>query len=379
MEIYFDNCGTTKPSEFFISHLSKFLLSDNYGNPSSLHKKGIHADKILQNSKNILASIFKCEANEIIFTSGATQSNNIAILGFASKFKNNNKNIITSSIEHPSVISTLYSLKKYGFEIIEISPRNDGNFYQEDFTEKINNNTIMISIMSVNNETGSILPIKEISDNAKIISPDIIIHSDIVQSLGKIDMKFDELKNIDIFTFSGHKLYSPKGIGGLIIRKNVKLNPIIFGGNQQNSIVPGTENLAYIHCLSLNLLNICDNIEKNMNVYKNLYEYFIKNINKYNFIKLGLFGKTVNHIINISVDRIHSEILVNFLSSHNIFVSSGASCSKGKKSRILKEFKLSKDELNSSLRISFSIYNTKEEIDIFFDIIDLAKRQILNF
>ncbi len=379
MEIYFDNCGTTKPSEIFTSNLSKFLLSDNYGNPSSLHKKGIQADKILKNAKNILASIFKCEQNEVIFTSGATQSNNIAILGVAYKFKNKNKNIITSSIEHPSVISPLYSLKKYGFEIIEIPPRYDGNFYSEDFIKKINKDTIMISMMNVNNETGSIIPIKKIADDAKKVSSDIIVHSDIVQSLGKININFNELKNIDIFTFSGHKLHSAKGIGGLIIRKNVKLNPVIFGGNQQNSILPGTENLPYIHCFSLNLLNICDNIEKNIEIYKNLYNHFIKNIDKYDFVKLGSFGKTVNHIINITVDKIHSEILVNFLSSNNVFVSSGSSCSKGKKSRILKEFNLSNDKLNSSIRISFSTYNTIEEINIFFDIINLAKGQILNF
>ena len=358
--IYLDNSSTTKPCETAISEINK-SLSTNWGNPSSLHILGINAEETIINAKENIASFINCRADEIFFTSGGTESNNLAIIGAADALKRTGRRIVTTSIEHPSVLNTCKHLEQIGFDVVYISPESDGNIDADKFISAVNSETILVSIMLVNNETGCILPVSYISDKLKENGYKGLIHTDCVQAFGKLPINVETL-GADLISISGHKIHGPKGIGVLYKSKKVNLKPITFGGGQEKGLRSGTEAVPLIAGIYGAIKEL--NPEQYINQIYELHEYTV------NKLKTEC-GAVINsptenylpYIINASFIGLRSETLLHFLEERNIFVSSGSACAKGKGSYVLNEMGLDRKLIDSALRISFSKHNTKDEID----------------
>lgn len=355
MKIYLDNAASTKVCKVAINSLME-SFSNNYGNPSSLHRNGIILEKIINQSQKNISNYLVANEYNLIFTSSATESNNIAILGAA--YATRKRSIITTSIEHASIQNILNFLKSSGYNIICISPNKDGNFSPDQFTKHITEDTFLVSVMHVNNETGTILPIEQISKAIKSIDNKIIFHTDAVQSFCKLQNINLNQSCIDMYTFSGHKIYTPKGIAGLFIKKNIRINPIIFGGGQQYNLRPGTEHFELIKCLSDTVRYLQNSLSDRYAHFQTLYEFLIKQIQFIPEIKINNLGNTVPYIVNLSIQGIKSEIMLNFLSSHNIYISASSACSKKKLSHVLSSYNINDNTIDCSIRISFS-HNTQ--------------------
>ncbi len=374
--IYLDNCSTTKVCDEAINAIND-ALKNNWGNPSSLHKKGFDAQILLENSRKTIADFIDSAPQNVYFTPGGTYSNNMAILGIADKLKHLGNRIITTQIEHSSVLGPIEELKKLGFEVIYLKPDNNGFISKEQVFEAVNKDTCFISMMMINNEIGSILPVNHLKDILKSKNPNGIIHVDAIQAFGKIPINVNKLK-ADFISFSGHKIHGPKGIGALYVSQNVKLKPIIWGGGQGNFISPGTEATPAIAGFSAavsaipNLLIQYENIKK-------LHEYATKNLTSIDGVSINSNVESSPFILNFSVGRIKSETMINYLSANNLFVSGGSACSKGKQSYVLKSMGLPSDRINSAIRISFSRFTTKSQIDILTDNVRQALAKIKHF
>lgn len=366
MKIYLDNSATTRPREKVVSEMVNMLTND-YGNPSSLHRMGLDVEKKIDKSRESIAKYLKVSKDEIIFTSGGTESNNIAIQGIINKNSRKGKHLITSKIEHSSVINVFKYFEEKGYNVTYLDVDKNGLIDLEQLKESITDDTILISIMYVNNEIGVVQPIKEIREILDSKNKNIKLHVDGVQAVGKINMSIKEL-GIDTLSFSGHKIHGPKGIGGLFIKKSLNFKSIIFGGGQEQNLRSGTENTPGIVGLGVSIeeLDKCFHEE-----YKKIQEsklYFYEKISEeIEDIKLNSFldERSAPHILNISFRDIKGEILLHYLESDNIYVSTGSACSsKGKgKSSVLKSINLTNEEIDSAIRFSFSYENTKEELD----------------
>lgn len=362
MEIYLDNSATTKPYEEVVEEMVKALTTE-YGNPSSLHKKGIEVDRKIKEIRQNIARSMGVKDKEIFFTSGGTESNNTIIRGVAYNFKKSKNHIISTNIEHPSVLHTLADLEKEGFEITLLEVDESGKIRLEDVKKAIKPSTILISTMHVNNEIGSIQPVEEIGKYLKTLDQKIYLHVDCVQSYTKI--KFRPTRyNIDFMTVSGHKFHGPKGIGFMYIRENSKLKPIITGGGQESSIRSGTENVPGIYGIgkAVEIMNqdLDNKIQKMQNLKILLKEEILKNIDG---IKVNSPEDGVCHILNVSFENIKGEVLLHFLEQKGIYVSTGSACSSKKKgSHVLNAIKLKPEEIEGAVRFSLSDFNTEEEI-----------------
>lgn len=366
MFVYLDNSATTKPRESVIEEMN-IMLREDYGNPSSLHRMGLNVEKKIKKSREMISKYLNIKTSELFFTSGGTESNNIAIQGIIEANKNKGKHIISSKIEHPSVLNILKKYEQNGFDITYLDVDEYGIIDINQFKESLSENTILVTLMMVNNEIGSIQPIEDIK---KIINEkrlNTVLHVDGIQALGKIDFNIKKL-GIDSFSFSGHKIYGPKGIGGLYVKEGLNINPIIFGGNQEKGVRSGTENTPGIIGLSKAIESLSDkDKEENKNI-REIKEYFVDNIKKnIENIKINslLNEKSAPHIVNISFLNTRGEVLLHFLENDNIFVSTGSACSSknDKLSHVLKAMNLNLEKIESAIRFSFSIYNTKEQID----------------
>ena len=362
MEIYLDNSATTKPYEEVVEEMVKALTTE-YGNPSSLHRKGIEVDRKIKDVRQNIARSLGVKDKEIFFTSGGTESNNTIIRGVAYNFRKTKNHIISTSIEHPSVLNTLADLEKDGFEITLLEVDESGKISVEDLKKAIKPSTILISTMHVNNEIGSIQPIEEIGKYLKTLDQKIYFHVDAVQSYTKI--KFRPTRyNIDFMTVSGHKFHGPKGIGFMYIKENSKIKPILTGGGQEVGVRSGTENVSGIYGLgkAVEIMNkdLDSKIEKIQNLKNLLKEEILKNING---VKINSPEGGVCHILNVSFENIRGEVLLHFLEQKNIYVSTGSACSSKKKgSHVLNAINLKPDEIEGAIRFSLSDFNTKEEI-----------------
>ncbi|MEG1996526.1 MAG: cysteine desulfurase family protein [Oscillospiraceae bacterium] len=369
-EIYLDNSATTMLCKEALNKTVD-VLENHYGNPSSLHKKGFEAEKIVLEAKKNIAAGLGCETDEIIFTSGATEANNLAVIGIANALKRRGNKIITTAIEHPSVLEAMKKLEQQGFEVCYVTPNKNGEITKEDILKLVDENTLLISMMLVNNETGLLLPVFDIAKSAKEVNPNVKIHIDAVQGFLKIPFKINKTQ-VDLLTISGHKIYAPKGIGVLYIKKGTRLLPQIFGGGQQNGIRPGTEPTALIAGLGAAVLANMQLIDDNFKKFLFLKEYFLDELSNIEQIKINSTDKCVPYIINISVGQIRSEVLLHFLEQLNIFVSSGSACSKGKKSHVLTAMGLENNRIDSAIRISFSNKTTTQELKTLVDALKLA-------
>jgi len=363
LEIYLDNSATTKPCKQAVE-ACVLAMTTEYGNPSSLHKKGFSAEKMVEKSRGEIAKALSCESSEIIFTSGATESNNLAIIGSAIANKRRGNKIITTAIEHPSVKNAVKHLESIGFEVIEVMPNENGEYLPNMFAELVDDKTILISVMYVNNETGLILPFQEIAKGVKQVNPNIIVHVDAVQGFLKMPIK---LKNsaVDLLSLSGHKVYAPKGIGALYIKKGVRLISQSYGGGQQNGIRVGTEPTPLIFALGEAVSAQSSKVNSALENYKMLKEYLLKKLGHITQVTINSHENSAPYIINMAISQIRSEVMLHFLEQDDIYVSSGSACSKGKGSPVLKALGIDKEISDTCIRVSFGADTTTEQLDKF--------------
>ncbi|MGO1369592.1 cysteine desulfurase family protein [Senegalia sp. (in: firmicutes)] len=379
MFVYLDNSATTKPREGVIKEMN-LMLSQDYANPSSLHRMGLNVEKKIKKSRDVISNYLKIKSSELFFTSGGTESNNIAIQGIIEANKNKGRHIISSKIEHPSVLNILKDYEMKGFDITYLDVDEYGIININQLEEFLNEDTILISIMMANNEVGSIQPIDEIKKIINKKKLKTLLHVDGIQALGKIDFNIKKL-GIDSFSFSGHKIYGPKGIGGLYIREGLNIKPILFGGNQEKGIRSGTENTPGIIGLYKSIEKLIDNDKEENNNIRELKYYFVDKIKEnISNIKINslLNEKAAPHIVNISFLNTRGEVLLHFLENDNIYVSTGSACSSknDRSSHVLKAMNLNGLEIESAIRFSFSIYNTKEQIDYVIERLKLRIEEI---
>lgn len=379
LNIYLDNSATTKPRRSVIEDMVN-MMEVGYGNPSSLHRMGFDAEKKIEHSRKIIASYLNVNQDEIIFTSGGTESNNIAIQGVVNKYKRSGNHIITSKIEHSSVTNIFKHFEENGYNVTYLDVDSDGLIDLKQLEESITKDTLLVSVMYVNNETGVIEPIKEIKEIIKKKNKQTKLHVDGVQAFGKIDINIKGA-GIDLFSFSGHKIHGPKGVGGLFMKRDMNLNPITFGGGQEKNLRSGTENTPGIVGLGRAVEELARNFKDEnaklqfLKMY--LYNKIVENIED---IKTNSFldERGTSHILNMSFRGIKSEILLHYLEGDNIYVSTGSACSsKGKaKSPVLKALKLTNDEIEGAIRFSFSYENTIEELDFVVEKVKKAVEEI---
>ena len=371
MYAYLDNSATTKVSENVVDLMVK-VMSDDYGNPSSLHMKGVEAEKYIKESKDIIAKLLKVDAKEIIYTSGGTESNNLAIIGAALANRRAGNRIITSSIEHPSVLATMKYLEDNGFEVIYLPVDNKGVVDMEALKEAMTVETILVSVMHVNNEIGAIEPVEEISKFIKSVNNEVVFHVDAIQSFGKLIIHPRKM-GIDLLSVSGHKIHGPKGIGFLYASSKVKLKPIIFGGGQQKGMRSGTENVPGIAGIGLAAKEAYENFEEKISKMIELKDYFIDRVTALENVSVNSSKGTEGapHIISVSFIGVRSEVMLHSLEDKNIYVSSGSACSSNKPSvsATLKGIGLKPEQIDSTVRFSISYDTTKEELDYAVDTI----------
>ena len=365
MECYLDNSATTKAFDEVIEAV-KAEMSDYYGNPSSMHIKGFEAEKKIKETTKIIASTLKCDESEIIYTSGGTEADNMALIGIARTYKRSGKHIITSSIEHAAVLQSAEFLKEEGYEITYLSTDSKGVINLEELVNSIREDTILVSVMGVNNEIGTVEPIEKISEIIKKKNPNTLFHVDAVQAYGKIKL-IPKKMGIDLLSVSGHKIHGPKGIGFLYVSYKVKIKPIIFGGGQQKNMRSGTENVCGIMGLGAAVKRIFDNFDEDTARMRELREYMIKGLNECEGVTINGADEegSAPHIVSASVKGVRAEVLLHSLEEKGIYISSGSACASNKPavSATLKAIGVDKDLLDSTVRFSFSVLTTKDEID----------------
>ena len=361
--IYFDNAATTKLDDEVLKEMLPYL-KDNYGNPSSIYKLGREARKAIEDSREKIAKVLNCKANEIYFTAGGSESDNTAIKGIAKANKKRGNHIITSKIEHPAVLETCKQLEKEGFEITYISVDEKGIVDLEELKKSIKPTTILITIMFANNEIGTIQPIEEIGKIAK--ENNIYFHTDSVQAVGGIKIDVQKL-NIDSLSLSGHKFYGPKGVGALYVKTGVPFEKFISGGHQERNKRAGTENVAGIVGIGKAIELAYENLDEYNKKIKELRDYYVKQVEeKIPYIKInGDMEKRLPGNSNISFRFIEGEGLLLNLDLKGICASSGSACTSGSldPSHVLLAIGLPHEIAHGSLRVSIGKYNTKEEID----------------
>jgi len=365
-EIYLDNSATTKPLDDVINKMTT-VLKNNYGNPSSLHNKGLDAEKIIKSARKKIAKKLTVDPEEIYFTSGGTESNNLAIKGIAYNYQNRGKHLITTGVEHASVLESFLALEEDGFEVSYLKPDKYGNISIDELAKTITKNTTLVSLIHINNELGTILPLDEIGRLIKDKNKNTYFHTDCVQSFGKVLLN-PKKSNIDLLTISGHKIHGPKGIGALYKRNGIELKAQIVGGGQESGVRCGTENIPGIAGLipaveALPDYSSKDNYNKDLDRLK---KYFIKQLNK---IKRKYIINSPEdgapHLLNVSFPGVKGEVLIHSLEGEGVYVSTGSAChsKSNEKSHVLRAIGLPAEQIDGTIRISFSHFNTQEDID----------------
>jgi cysteine desulfurase len=376
MEIYLDNSATTKVTEGVRDKLMQALYED-YGNPSSMHRLGVKAEQYMKEAAAILASSLKVEPKEIIFTSGGTEANNLALIGTALANKRRGNHIITTRIEHPSVHQTLVHLEELGFDISFAPVDASGKLIKEKLFELVREDTLMVSMMYVNNEIGAVQDITELATELKNMKKDLILHVDAVQAFGKYRI-YPKRIGIDLLSISGHKIHGPKGIGALYVSDKVRINPVVFGGGHQKGMRSGTENVPGIAGLGQAVDELYRDFDAKMERMYLLKQKFLREINQLeditiNGIPMGCapdfameqLKQTAPHIMSISFQGVRSEVFLHALEDKGIYVSSGSACSSHHPtpSMTLTAIGMDKNLMDSTLRFSMSGMTTEDEID----------------
>ena len=357
------------------------IMCEDYGNPSSMHLKGVEGEKYIRQAKEVIAKNLKVNEKEIFFTSGGTESDNLALIGCAMANRRRGNHLITTMIEHPAVLQTMQYLENLGFRVTYLPVDEYGLIHLEDLERAITKETILVSIMHTNNEIGSLQPIFEAGAIIKRKNPNTLFHVDAVQGYGKFRI-LPKKMSIDLLSVSGHKIHGPKGIGFLYVNEKVKIQPIIFGGGQQKGMRSGTENVPGIAGLAKAIEMVYASLDDEVAKMYRLKEYFISQVSKIEGIKIN--GKTgtdsAPHVVSVSVRGIRSEVMLHSLEERGIYVSAGSACASNKPqtSATLKAIGVERELLDSTIRFSFSVFTTKEEIDytvrVMSDIIPMLRR-----
>ncbi len=363
MEVYFDNSATTRVYPE-VADIMMQVLTNDYGNPSSLHMMGVNAERYINDATRILSGILKCRDDEIFFTSCGTESNNLAIIGTALAKRRKGKHIIVSSIEHASILATAEFLEKEGYDITYLVPDNKGIISPEAVKNALREDTILVSVMMVNNELGSINPIADIFNAVKKENADIVCHTDATQAFGKMEVIPSKL-SADLLTVSAHKIHGPKGIAMLYVKKGTLLRPIIYGGGQEKGMRSGTENVPGIAGFGVAADKAYKNLQGNREKIALLKTKLINGLTSLQDVHDN--SGDAPHIASISFPGVRSEVMLHALEDKGIYVSSGSACSTNKPSkkgsRVLREIGLSEGMIESTIRFSLSEDNSEEEVD----------------
>ncbi len=364
-EVYLDNSATTRAYDS-VGDLVRKVMCEDYGNPSSMHAKGVTAEHYIKEAKETLAKLMKVQDKEIFFTSGGTESDNLALMGVARANRRRGNHLITSAIEHPAVINTMRHLEEEGYRVTFLPVDRYGRIRLDALKEALCEDTILVSVMYVNNEVGSVQPIAEAASIAKAYNKDILFHVDAVQGFGKYRI-YPRKLNVDLCTISGHKIHGPKGIGALYVGSHVKIQPIVFGGEQQKNVRSGTENVPGIAGLGLAAKLIYQDLDEKVARMRELKAHFIEGVQEIQDITIhGLYDETsAPHIISVGFAGIRSEVLLHALEEKGIYVSSGSACASNHPqiSGVLKGIGAGQEYLDATLRFSMSEFTTLEEID----------------
>lgn len=361
MEIhYLDNSATTQVCKEAADAAYR-MMRENYGNPSSLHKMGIQAEAAVEEARQIIADSLSAEVKTIFFTSGGTEANNTALFGAASSLKRRGDRVIVSAVEHSSVYESAKRLAEMGYDVHFAPVDQNGVVDIEALKALLNDKTILVSVMTVNNETGSIQPIERIAKLAHKTCPEALFHTDAVQAYGKIPLKPKKL-GVDLMSISAHKIHGAKGCGALYIRDGARILPLLYGGEQQKKLRPGTESAPLIAAFGA-AVAVFPDLAHNVDHIKELNRYAIEKLQVIDDVTINSPADALPYIINISVSGIRSETMLHHLEQSGVYVSSSSACAKGKRSYVLEAMGLDDGRIDSSIRISFSKYNTTEDID----------------
>lgn len=365
MQVYLDNSATTKCYES-VRDVASELMCVEYGNPSSVHNMGFTAEKYITWSKDVFANIMKVQSKEIYFTSGGTESDNLALQGVARANKRAGKHLITTGIEHPAILNTMIYLEEEGYEVTFLSVDERGMISLEELKSALREDTILVSIMHVNNEIGTVQPIEEAAKIIKGFNRNIIVHVDAVQGFGKYRI-LPKRMGIDMVSVSGHKIHGPKGSGMLYVDQKVKISPIMFGGEQQSNLRSGTENVPGVVGLATAAKEIYRNIDENHRRMRYLKEYLMEKVLEMDDVIIhGEQGiDSAPHILSVGFAGVRSEVLLHTLEERGIYVSAGSACASNHPgiSGVLRSIGVDKKYLESTIRFSLSEFTTKEEID----------------
>lgn len=371
MEVYFDNSATTKVFDCVRDIVVKTMTED-YANPSAKHKKGMEAEQYIRRAAAQIAKTLKVQEKEILFTSGGTESNNMALIGTAMANQRAGKHLITTRIEHASVYNPMAWLEQQGFEVTYLGVDEKGHISLEELREAVRPDTILVSVMHVNNEIGAIEPVEEIGAMLHAMNPSILFHVDAIQSYGKLQIR-PKKAHIDLLSASGHKIHGPKGVGFLYIDQRVKIHPLIYGGGQQRDLRSGTENVPGIAGMGAAAEEIYRDHEEKMERLTGLKDYFISRMGEIpEAVVNSLPGKEgAPQIVSVSFSGVRSEVLLHALEDKGIYVSSGSACSSNHPaiSGTLKAVGVKREFLDSTLRFSFGMFNTREEADYTIEVL----------
>ena len=362
-EIYLDNSATTKPCREAVEAANEMMLRC-WGNPSSTHAKGNEAALKLREARRTVASAIAAAPEEVFFTSGGTEANNIAVFGAAAKNRRVGKRIVTTAIEHSSVLDSVAELEKQGFEVIRLMPDHQGHISPQAIAEAVNDDTILVTMMLVNNEVGSILPVDAAVRAARRNAPRAIVHCDCVQAFGKLPLSVKKL-GVDLLTVSAHKINAPKGVGALYRRKGLQLPPLTHGGHQEDSFRPGTEAAPLIAAFGAAAAIACDRtgMSERTTAVKKLRDTTVDRLRAIEGVVINSAEDALPYILNFSTCRVKAETMLNFLSERGIYVSGGSACAKGEPSHVIKALGLSSEASDSAIRVSFGAGNTAEDVD----------------
>ena len=371
MECYFDNSASTRVLDSVKDIVVKTMTED-YANAAAKHRKGMEAEQYIREARKIIAGTLKAAEKEILFTSGGSESNNMALIGTALANQRAGRHIISTAVEHPSVYNPLTYLEELGFEITFLPVDHNGHISLQQLEESIRPDTILVSVMYVNNEVGAVEPIEEISRIIKAKNPSVIFHVDAIQAYGKYVIR-PKKQGIDLLSVSGHKIHGPKGVGFLYIRSGVKIKPLIYGGGQQNNLRSGTENVPGAAGLGVAAKEMYTNHEEKIRRLTELKDYMTDRLGEIEGTSINSKkgAESAPQIVSVSFEGVRSEVLLHALEDKGIYVSSGSACSVNHPgvSGTLKGIGVKKELLDSTIRFSFGLFNEPEEANYCLEVL----------
>lgn len=382
MECYLDNSATTRCFDS-VAQLTAKIMCEDYGNPSSMHRKGMQAEGYIRYAKDVISKNLKVSPKEIFFTSGGTESDNLALRGAAYANCRRGRHLITTSIEHPAILQTMQYLEQQGFEVTYLPVDEWGRVRLCDLEQAIRQDTVLVSIMHTNNEIGSLQPIAEAGELIRRVNPNTLFHVDAVQGYGKFRI-YPKRMNIDMLSVSAHKIHGPKGVGFLYVGERVKIRPVIFGGGQQRGLRSGTENVPGIAGMAKAVEEIYRNPDAGQERMYVLRQMLAEGVERLDGVRVnGLPGReSAPHVLSVSFPGVRSEVLLHALEEKGIYVSAGSACASNHPetsgSATLREIGLSKELMESTIRFSFSVFTTEEEIQYtlqaLYEIVPMLRR-----